>query len=63
MVGGDQRPPVARVGRVQDGQVAAGMPALQDRERECPPRQRLQVGVRQQPPDQRVVEAELAGSR
>jgi hypothetical protein len=35
------------------------VPALEDGERERPARQRLQVGVRQQPPDQGVVEAEL----
>jgi len=61
VVGGEQRAPVPRVGRVQDGQVGAGMPALEHREGERPPRQRLQVGVRQQPPDQRVVQAELGG--
>jgi 5-oxoprolinase (ATP-hydrolysing) len=59
VVGGEQRAPVARVGRVQDAQVAAGMPAFEHRERERPARQRLQVRVRQQPPDQRVIQAEL----
>jgi len=59
VVGSEQRAPVVRVGRVEDGQIGARMPALQDREGERAPRQRLQVGVRQQPPDQRVVQAEL----
>ena len=35
------------------------MPALQHRERERAPRQGLQVAVRQQPPDQHVVQPEL----
>ncbi len=37
------------------------MPALEHRERERPARQRLQVRVRQQPPDQRVLQAEFGG--
>jgi hypothetical protein len=59
VVGGQQRPPVPGAGRVKAAQVDAGVPALEHREREGAPGQRLQVAVRQQPPDQRVVQAEL----
>ena len=59
VVGGQQGPPVPRIGGVQAAQVGAGMPALQHREGERAPRQGLQVAVRQQPPDQHVVQAEL----
>ncbi len=59
VVGGQQGPPVPRVGRVQAAQVGAGMPAFQHREGERAPRQGLQVAVRQQAPDQHVVQAEL----
>jgi 5-oxoprolinase (ATP-hydrolysing) len=59
VVGGQQGPPVPRIGGIQAGKVGAGVPALQDREGERAPRQGLQVAVRQQPPDQRVVQAEL----
>ena len=54
VVGGQQRAAVPRVGRVQAAQVRAGVPPLEDGERERAPRQRLQVAVRQQPADERV---------
>jgi 5-oxoprolinase (ATP-hydrolysing) len=59
VIGGQQDPPVPRVGRIQAAQVGAGLPALQHREGERAPRQGLQVAVWQQPPDQHVVQAEL----
>jgi 5-oxoprolinase (ATP-hydrolysing) len=59
VVGGQQRAPVPRVGRVQAAQVRAGVPPLEDSERERAARQRLQVAVRQQPADERVVQPEL----
>jgi hypothetical protein len=59
VVGGKQRPPVLAVGRVQAAQVDAGVPAFEHGKRESPSGQRLQVAVRQQPPDQGVVKAEL----
>ncbi len=61
VVGGQQRAPVPGAGRVEAAQVDAGVPALEHREREGAPGQRLQVAVRQQPPHQRVVQAELGG--
>jgi hypothetical protein len=59
VIGGQQRPPVPRIGGIQAAQVGTVVPTLQDREGERAPRQRLQVAVRQQPPDQHVVQAEL----
>jgi 5-oxoprolinase (ATP-hydrolysing) len=59
VVGGQQGSPVPRIGGIQAAQVGAGMPALQHREGERAPRQRLQVAVGQQPPHQHVVQPEL----
>ena len=59
VVRGQQRAPVPRVRRVQDAQVRAGVPPLEDSERERAARQGLQVAVRQQPAHEHVVQAEL----
>ncbi len=59
VVGGEQQPAVGRVRRVELGQVDAAVPAFEHREGERAPRQRLKVGVRQQPRDELFVQAEL----
>ena len=59
VVGGEQQPPVGRIGRVKLGQIDPAVLALEDRERERAPRQRLEVGVGQQPGHQLLVQAEL----
>jgi hypothetical protein len=45
MVGGQQHPPVGRVGGVERGQVHTAVEALEHGKGERAPRQRLQVGV------------------
>jgi len=59
VVGGQQHPPVRRVGGVERGQVHAAVEALENREGERAPWQRLQVGIGQQPRHQPLVEAEF----
>jgi hypothetical protein len=59
MVGGEQLVAVGRIGRVQRRQVDPVVPPLEHRERERAARQRLQVVIRQQPPDQGILQAEL----
>ena len=59
VVGAEQQPPVGRVGRVELGQVDPAVLAHQQREREDAARQRLEVGVGQQPGGQLLVDAEL----